>query len=44
MPSIVMEEGEKEDSHDNVKAVVVVLATLRITTECEAHWQFGSSL
>ena len=46
MPSTVMEEGEKEDSDDNDKAVVVVLAlrTLRITTEHEAHWQFSSGL
>lgn len=41
-----MEEWEKEDSNDNDKAAVVVLAsyTLRITTEREAHWQFGSGL
>lgn len=38
VPSTVMEEGE-EDSNDNDKAAVVVLAsyTLRITTEREAH-------
>lgn len=35
-----MEKGEKEDSDDNDKIVVVVvlaLHTLRITTEREAH-------